>query len=47
MGWKTQFSFRLDFKCSNNQIEYGVLIIVFKILREIGVSTIEFIETHY
>ena len=37
---KTVFSFRLDFKCSNNQVKYEAQIIGLEILAEIGVLTI-------
>ena len=40
IGKKTHFSFKLDFKCSNNQAEYEALIIGLKILMNFKVLTV-------
>ena len=39
-GKKTHFSFKLDFKCSNNQAEYKALIIGLKILMNFKILTV-------
>ena len=40
-GHETQLSFKLEFKCTNNQAEYEVLIIRLEVLLGMGASMVE------
>ncbi|CAL2277698.1 unnamed protein product [Prunus armeniaca] len=39
-GFRTRYSFQLDFDCTNNQAEYEALIIGLEILKELGVKSV-------
>ncbi|CAL8993162.1 unnamed protein product [Prunus brigantina] len=39
-GFRTCYSFQLDFDCTNNQAEYEALIIGLEILKELGVKSV-------
>ncbi|CAL2228521.1 unnamed protein product [Prunus armeniaca] len=39
-GFRTRYSFQLDFDCTNNQAEYVALIIGLEILKELGVKSV-------
>ncbi|XP_021828686.1 uncharacterized protein LOC110769090 [Prunus avium] len=39
-GFRTRYSFQLDFDCTNNQAEYEALIIGLEILRELGINNV-------
>ena len=42
-GIKTTLSFNLTFKCTNKQVEYEALVIVLKILMELGAQEVDII----
>ncbi|KAL6293976.1 hypothetical protein ACE6H2_002118 [Prunus campanulata] len=39
-GFRTRYSFQLDFDCTNNQAEYEALITGLEILRELGINNV-------
>ncbi|CAL8112720.1 unnamed protein product [Prunus armeniaca] len=39
-GFRTRYSFQLDFDCTNNQAEYEALIIGLEILKQLGVKSV-------
>ncbi|BFG37631.1 hypothetical protein CerSpe_239050 [Prunus speciosa] len=39
-GFRTRYSFKLDFDCSNNQAEYEALIIGLEIVRELRINNV-------
>ena len=43
MGVKTILSFNLAFECTNNQVEYGALVIGLEILLELGAKDVQII----
>ena len=43
-GIKTTLSFNLAFKCTNNQVEYEVLVIFLEILMELGAQEVHIIR---
>ncbi|KAI5343004.1 hypothetical protein L3X38_010880 [Prunus dulcis] len=39
-GFRTRYSFQLDFNCSNNQGEHEALVIGLEIMRELGINNV-------